>query len=86
VRAFADTHFWIALLSERDAAHLAARQWQTAGIFREVVTTSWVLVEVADGMSTTHERETCATLIKYLRSAPGHSHCSCERGTSVGRL
>ena len=70
MRAFADTHFWIALLSERDAAHGAARHWQAAGGLREVVTTSWVLLEVADGMSAAKERETCATLIAYLRSAP----------------
>ena len=70
MRAFADTHFWIALLSERDAAHGAARRWQTAGGLREVVTTSWVLVEVADGMREPFERETCSTFIDYLRGAP----------------
>ena len=70
MRAFADTHFWIALLSERDVAHGAAQRWQAEGGLREVVTTSWVLVEVADGMSRAAERETCATLIEYLRGAP----------------
>jgi predicted nucleic acid-binding protein len=70
VRAFADTHFWIALLSERDAAHGAARRWQAAGGLRQVVTTSWVLVELANGMSRAAERETCATLIEHLRGAP----------------
>ena len=71
MRVFADTHFWIALLSQRDAAHAAARRWQTAAGLREVVTTSWVLVEVANGMSQGMERKACGNLIDYLRSAPG---------------
>ena len=70
MRVFADTHFWIALLSVRDVAHAAAQRWQAAGGLREVVTTSWILVEVADGMSRTAERETCGALIEHLRGAP----------------
>ena len=34
------------------------------------MTTSWVLVELANGMSEAHEREICAAMIEYLRSAP----------------
>ena len=69
-RVFADTHFFIALLSERDAAHEAAVKVQQEATLREAVTTSWVLVELADGMNLPGERETCAAFIEQLRDRP----------------
>ncbi len=68
-RVFADTHFYIALLSKRDDAHDAALRWQATGDFQEVITTSWILVELADAMSLPGERDITAKFIARLRSA-----------------
>ena len=45
------------------------RRWQASQEFREVVTTSWVLVELADCMRLPHEREVTARFIAALRQA-----------------
>lgn len=68
-RVFADTHFYIALLSQKDDAHDAALLWQADTEIREVVTTSWILVELADAMSLPRERDITAKFITRLRSA-----------------
>lgn len=48
-RLFADSYYFIALLNQRDAAHRGA-----ADVSREcwavIVTTRWVLAEVADAL------------------------------------
>ena len=69
-RVFADTHFYIALLSQRDDAHSAALLWQANGEIEEVITTSWILVERADAMNLPSERDIAARFIARLRSAP----------------
>ena len=70
MRVFADTHYFIALLSTRDAAHARAACWQLDENIRELVTTSWVLIELADSMNLPREREVAAEFIAQLRSAP----------------
>ncbi len=70
MRVFADTHFYIALLSSRDSAHQAATRWWRNLEIREIITTSWVLVELADSMRLPHERETTGRFIAALRRAP----------------
>lgn len=45
---FADTFFWIALVSQRDAAHGRAIDVVQGQSYR-MVTTEWVLTEVAEG-------------------------------------
>ena len=70
MRVFADTHFYVALLSSRDSAHAAAARWQASPEIREVVTTSWVLVELADCMRLPDERVVTARFIAALRQAP----------------
>jgi uncharacterized protein len=67
-RLFADTHFFLALLNERDVAHAAASEWWVnLRPNDEVVTTAWVLVELADGMCKPHHRRLCAAFIDDLR-------------------
>lgn len=68
MRIFADTHCFIALLSVRDAAHQTAVHWKPEAALKEVVTTSWVLIELADSMTLPHERETVARFISQLRA------------------
>ena len=70
MRVFADTHYFIALLSTRDAAHARAARWQLDENIRELVTTSWVLIELADSMNLPREREVAAEFIAQLRAAP----------------
>jgi hypothetical protein len=49
-RAFGDAHYFLALLSPRDQDHVRVREfavrWEG-----EIVTTRWVLAEVADGLA-----------------------------------
>ncbi len=69
MRVFADTFFYLALLNTRDAAHKTAHRWQQALNIREVVTTSWVLIELADAMHLPHERALVVRFITLLRAA-----------------
>lgn len=50
MKVFADAYFYIALMNRLDEAHERAVQW-AAGFDGEVVTTQWVLTEVADAFS-----------------------------------
>jgi predicted nucleic acid-binding protein len=45
---FADTYYFIALLSPTDTAHRRAVEY--AGLVDRLVTTEWVLLELADGL------------------------------------
>jgi predicted nucleic acid-binding protein len=67
---FADTFFFIALISARDAAHskvAAVASSQT----RPLVTTSFVLTEVADGLAATPDRPLFEQLLSDMRSDQG---------------
>jgi predicted nucleic acid-binding protein len=52
---FADTFYFIALLSPDDQAHDRAVEY--AGLVDRIVTTEWVLVELADGLCNTANRD-----------------------------
>jgi predicted nucleic acid-binding protein len=52
---FADTYYFLALLSARDSAHQRAVQF-THSFTRQLLTTAWIITEVADGMTTVAER------------------------------
>ena len=49
---FADTFYFIALLNPNDESHLAADQF-AADRALSLVTTAWVLTELADGLAST---------------------------------
>ena len=66
-RVFADTHFFIALLSSRDAQHAKAVEVYSGQDFEEIVTTAWILSELADGMNRIHARSQCHRFIQRLR-------------------
>ena len=66
-RCFAETYFWFALIRQRDADHRRAVEcWESLGA-GEVITTAWVLVEPADGMSRLGSRGVCARFLEVLR-------------------
>jgi predicted nucleic acid-binding protein len=52
---FADTYYFLALLSARDSAHQRAVQF-THSFTGQLLTTAWIITEVADGMTTVAER------------------------------
>jgi uncharacterized protein len=69
IRRFADTFFFIALLSERDEAHQRALAFAGESSVA-LVTTQWVLMEFADGYAATGFRETAARAIQALVGDP----------------
>jgi len=66
---FADTFYYLALLSEDDAAH----EW-VADLSREMavhtVTTTWVLTEVGDALADPKQRGLFTTLVERLKADP----------------
>ena len=52
---FADTFYYLALISRDDAAHVRALEYSRSSNAR-LVTTAWVLTEVADALSSPSQR------------------------------
>ena len=66
-RAFADTFYFLALLNRRDAWHGRAIELGGAPGLK-IVTTTWILTEVADALSNPGRREAAIALIRGLRN------------------
>src|SRR6266566_4582568 len=66
---FADTFYFLALLSERDSEHLRAVEFSEEYNGR-TVTTAWVLTEVADAMAAPEQRAGFLNLLDLLRADP----------------
>jgi predicted nucleic acid-binding protein len=66
---FADTFYFFALLNPSDKAHAAAVRWASKP-GGPLITTYWVLTEVADAMSAPENRQSALTLISGLRRNP----------------
>lgn len=70
MRVFADSFYFIALLNERDAGHPRAVE-----LSRErralLLTTRWVLAEVADALCESAWRERVGAFIEFVLSTPG---------------
>jgi uncharacterized protein len=66
---FADAAYYLALLNVRDELHDRAVA-VTPGLSGRLLTTTWVLTEVADALSQPVFRSTVVELIKALRSDP----------------
>jgi len=66
---FADAFFFFALLNEKDAAHEAAEVFRVRAN-RFLVTTAWVLTEVADGCASPIKREKFLRLLTALQQMP----------------
>jgi predicted nucleic acid-binding protein len=61
MKVFADSYFYVALLNPRDEAHALA--CELAAEITAVVTTQWVLTEVADGFCRVVDRPRVERLI-----------------------
>jgi predicted nucleic acid-binding protein len=66
---FADSFYFLARLNRDDAAHKQAVRLGTQET-RLIVTTAWVLTEVADAMSSPANRPAFLGLLTVLQSAP----------------
>lgn len=66
---FADTYYYLAFLSESDAAHGRAMQLSRE-LVGKTVTTAWVLMEVADALAAPPQRFLFLALYERLRSNP----------------
>src|SRR5947209_4787432 len=66
---FADTSFFVAFLSRKDCFHSQARQLMTA-LQSRMVTTDWIIVEIANFMAKTPLRSSAADLVRRLQANP----------------
>ena len=66
---FADSYYYMALLNAKDPAHEKAKKHSRKDV-RPVVTTRWILTEVADGMAHRDGRQLIVPLFKTLETLP----------------
>jgi uncharacterized protein len=69
---FADTSFYIALLSPTDMRHAKAVEWSESWLGRQVVT-EYVLVELGGALSRGRDRSLFVPLVETLLADPGTS-------------
>lgn len=62
---FADSFYYLAILSRRDARHQAAIEFSES-FHGQIVTTEWVLTEIADGLAAHDKRHGFVTLREQL--------------------
>ena len=69
---FIDTSFIYAFISPRDQWHDKAVEWQQRVIAedRSLITTEFVLIEIADGLSAIHYRQAALDTIRILQKNP----------------
>ncbi len=53
-KVFADTFYFLALLNKNDEAHAKALQY--SALIEQLITTEWVLTELADGLASSRHR------------------------------
>jgi predicted nucleic acid-binding protein len=68
-RVFADTFYFIALLSPNDQAHRMAVEFSN-GYDGRMVTTDWIITEMADGMAAPASRQKFISFLDMLRADP----------------
>lgn len=69
IATFADTFFYLALLHEDDEAHIAAVTLSER-LRSRIVTTAWVLTELADALCSLPHRRAVCEFISLLRTDP----------------
>jgi predicted nucleic acid-binding protein len=63
---FVDSFYLLALFNSRDAAHRLAVDWAKVSN-RRLITTDWVLTEVADALSSQTSRTNCSRFVEDFR-------------------
>jgi uncharacterized protein len=74
---FADTFYFFALLSDKDEAHAEAVEWSKAYHGR-LVTTEWVLIELADGLASSQQRHLFPQIRRDLLTNPRYQVISLD--------
>lgn len=69
--AFADTFYFLALLSPQDRAHRKAVEFSRENE-RRLLTTAWVLTELADGLAPSRKRDAFRRVLDDLLVNPDH--------------
>jgi uncharacterized protein len=69
-RVFADAFYFVALLNRADQYHVQATH-AASQLHGEVVTTEWVLTEVADALAESASRRSVVPFIRDLAQDPG---------------
>ncbi len=64
-KVFADTFYFFALVNSKDEGHAKALAWSRAYRGR-LVTTEWILLELADGLAGSHRRNLFPALRRDL--------------------
>src|SRR5262245_66365595 len=75
---FADTFYFLALLNEGDAAHRKALEF-AGDLGGRLVTTDWVLVEVADALASPAQRPAFLALWEEIRDHPAIDIVAADR-------
>ena len=75
---FADTFYFLALLNDGDAAHERAVQ-AAARLGSRLVTTDWVVVEVADALAAPAQRPAFLALWEQIRDHPAIEIIAADR-------
>jgi predicted nucleic acid-binding protein len=65
-RVFADTFYFLALLNKHDEAHSKAVAY--AGLIGKLVTTEWIMTELADGLASSRQRKMFVQTRNELRA------------------
>ena len=74
---FADTFYFFALLSDKDEAHAKAVAWSND--YRGgLITTEWVLIELADGLASSRQRNLFPDVRRHLLANPQYDVVSLE--------
>jgi predicted nucleic acid-binding protein len=74
---FADTFYFFALVSDKDEAHEKAIDWSRK--FKgKLVTTEWVMIELADGLASSQQRSLFPRLRRELLTNPQYQLISLE--------
>jgi hypothetical protein len=86
-KTFADSFFFLAMMNVRDSRHRKAVELSEA-IAGPIVTTQWVLVEVADAFSKPHDRDRFVDLLELIEADErmqviAASNSSFELGTEL---
>lgn len=74
---FADTFFYVALLSRRDNRHRMALDWASQQRTR-IVTTQFVLLEVANFCRSPRDRQRFSAFVQALKTNPVTSTIPCD--------
>jgi len=69
MRVFADSFYFFAMLNPKDEAHQKALRFAMEHA-EPVVTTAWVLTELADGLASTGRRVAFSQVVAGLRAEP----------------